>query len=946
MTFFHDNATSRYNKKDIVYHTQARRTYSQMKSEFKFSNLLGTVYRQGNIVFSPDGTTLLSPVGNRVSVFDLIHNKAFTFSYEHRKNIATIALNPQGTLMMSVDEDGRAILVNFKARTVLHHFNFKNVVRSLEFSPDGTHFAVAAGRFVEVWKTPDLAEDRQFAPFVRYRVYAGHYNDVTAVTWSKDSRFILSASKDMTARIFSLHSEDKHVKMSLAGHRDYVIKAFFDASQEIIYTVSKDGALFRWEYSERPGEEDLDDEQKTMSWRIKEKNFFFSDASVKCCTFHEKSNLFIVGFGNGEFRLYEMPSFTLIQQLSMGSAGVNTISINPSGEWIAFGSKSLGQLLVYEWQSESYILRQQGHFDSMNALSYSPDGSRIVTAADDGKIKIWDIVSGFCLATFDEHQSSVTGIAFAKKGQVMFSSSLDGTVRAWDLIRFRNFRTFTSTSRIQFSSVAVDPSGEIVVAGSLDNFDIQVWSVQTAQLLDQLSGHEGPISCLSFGLETNAKLASASWDKTVRVWDIFGRTQASEPFDLTSECLALAMRPDSKEVAVSTMDGKIAFFEIEEGRMVREIDGRKDILQGRYREDEFTSKNSKRGKHFDTIAYSFDGLTLIAAGNNNSICMYDLPNEVLLKRFKISLNMQLNGTLEQLNSKNIVDGQAVDLVDRSGELSDAEDSRKADLVLPGSHRGDVGLRSTRPEIRVMSVGFSPTANAFAAASTEGLLIYSVDDSLIFDPIDLDIDVTPENTIQCLNEGEYLNAIAMAFRLNETYLIHKVYESIKTEDVKLVANDLPVIYVPRILEFIGSIAMDSAHVEFNLLWIESLITAHGKYITKNKHMFAKGLRSIQRFLTRIVKDVVNYGNKINYLNEFLVVSVETEQLKLDNKHEDDDMIIEDVVCEDEQVEEEDEEEEDDDEDDEEGWFGPGEEKKYQDNFSNSDDDDEEIEADDE
>lgn len=38
----------------------------------QFSNLLGTVYSQGNLLFSPDGTCLLSPVGNRVTVFDLV----------------------------------------------------------------------------------------------------------------------------------------------------------------------------------------------------------------------------------------------------------------------------------------------------------------------------------------------------------------------------------------------------------------------------------------------------------------------------------------------------------------------------------------------------------------------------------------------------------------------------------------------------------------------------------------------------------------------------------------------------------------------------------------------------------------------------------------------------------------------------------------------------------
>jgi hypothetical protein len=38
----------------------------------QFSNLLGTVYRKGNLLFTPDGTCLLSPVGNRVTVFDLV----------------------------------------------------------------------------------------------------------------------------------------------------------------------------------------------------------------------------------------------------------------------------------------------------------------------------------------------------------------------------------------------------------------------------------------------------------------------------------------------------------------------------------------------------------------------------------------------------------------------------------------------------------------------------------------------------------------------------------------------------------------------------------------------------------------------------------------------------------------------------------------------------------
>ena len=40
----------------------------------QFANLCGTVYHQGNVVFTADGNTLVSPVGNRVTVFDLVRS--------------------------------------------------------------------------------------------------------------------------------------------------------------------------------------------------------------------------------------------------------------------------------------------------------------------------------------------------------------------------------------------------------------------------------------------------------------------------------------------------------------------------------------------------------------------------------------------------------------------------------------------------------------------------------------------------------------------------------------------------------------------------------------------------------------------------------------------------------------------------------------------------------
>ena len=183
-----------------------------------------------------------------------------------------------------------------------------------------------------------------------------------------------------------------------------------------------------------------------------------------------------------------------------------------------------------------------------------------------------------------------------------------------------------------------------------------------------------------------------------------------------------------------------------EGKQVNAIDGKKDILSGRHLEDRFTSQNSARSKHFTTIDYSFDGLSIVAAGNNNSICLYDIPNSVLLKRFTVSRNMSLNGTQQMLNSKRLTEAGSLDLIDRDGENSDLED--RIDNTLPGSNRGgDLSTRRVRPAIRVTSLKFSPTSSAFAAASTEGILIYSVDDTMMFDPFDLDIDITPQAVLE-------------------------------------------------------------------------------------------------------------------------------------------------------------------------------------------------------
>ncbi|KAI5924647.1 WD40-repeat-containing domain protein [Camillea tinctor] len=859
-----------------------------MKTDFKFSNLLGTVYCQGNLLFSPDGTCLFSPVGNRVSVFNLVDNKSYTLPFAHRKNISRIGLTPRGNLLLSVDEDGHAILTNVPRRVSIYHFSFRSPVTALAFSPSGRHFAVGLGRKTEVWQVPSTPDSNaqgelEFAPFVIHHTHTGHFDDVRHIEWSADSRFFLTASKDLTTRIWSLNPEEGFTPTVLAGHKQAIVGAWFSKDQETIYTVSKDGAVCNWQYTRHPDapppgeDENMEDaEHEDMRWRIVRRHYFMQgSASVRCASFHPESNLLVAGFSNGIFGLYEMPDFNNIHTLSISQNDIDFVTINKSGEWLAFGASKLGQLLVWEWQSESYILKQQGHFDSMNALVYSPDGKRIITTADDGKIKVWDVDSGFCIVTFTEHSSGVTACEFAKKGNVLFTSSLDGSIRAWDLIRYRNFRTFTAPTRLSFSCMAVDPSGEVVAAGSLDSFDIHIWSVQTGQLLDRLAGHEGPVCSLAFA-PNGSLLVSGSWDRTARMWSIFGRTQTSEPLQLQADVLDIAVSPDSSQLAISTLDGQLTFWSISDAEQVSGLDGRRDVSGGRKITDRRTAANVSDTKSFGTIRYSTDGSCLLAAGSSKYICLYSVSTMVLLKKFTVSVNLSLSGTQEFLNSKLLTEAGPEGLIDDDGDISDRE--ARQDKSLPGSKRGDPSARKRVPEVKVTGVGFSPAGTSFCAASTEGLLIYSLDNDIQFDPFDLNMEITPASTLAVLeNEKDYLKSLVMAFRLNEAGLIKRVFQSIPYTDIPLVVEQFPTVYVARLLRFVAAQTEESPHFEFCLLWIKALVDKHGQWLTANRSKVDVELRVVARAVARMQNEIRRLADENVYMVDYLLGQAETKKI---------------------------------------------------------------------
>ena len=203
-----------------------------MRLNYKFSNLCGAQYRNGNILFTSDGRSLITPVGNRITVFDLLNHRSQTLRTQARHDIKRIALSPDDKLLVSVDTHGHAAIVNFRKQIVLATMKFKsNNINAIQFSPNGKYLAVGHDNWISVWQSPSLIVE--WKPMLLHGKYRGHHGDVLCITWSPDSQFFASGSKDMTAKIHALHKRKPFKSQQFTGHIGPVIAIFFGSDYKV-----------------------------------------------------------------------------------------------------------------------------------------------------------------------------------------------------------------------------------------------------------------------------------------------------------------------------------------------------------------------------------------------------------------------------------------------------------------------------------------------------------------------------------------------------------------------------------------------------------------------------------------------------------------------------------------------------------------------------------------
>lgn len=222
-----------------------------MKLNYRLSKVCGSVYSNGRIVFTSDGNSILSCIGNRISIFDLIHHTTTTLPFENNFSIHRLAVSNNGVFLITIDKTGHALIINIKRQILLLKFNFKRKVNAIQFSSDDKYFAITSGNGVQIWSTPSVAVE--FAPLSLVRTMTGFGDETISLDWSLDDSTLMIGSKDLTARIYFRPLSTKMSCTYLTGHREAVIMGVYLANDLVTaYSIAKDGAVFTWIFETHP----------------------------------------------------------------------------------------------------------------------------------------------------------------------------------------------------------------------------------------------------------------------------------------------------------------------------------------------------------------------------------------------------------------------------------------------------------------------------------------------------------------------------------------------------------------------------------------------------------------------------------------------------------------------------------------------------------------------
>ena len=317
---------------------------------------------------------------------------------------------------------------------------------------------------VPAFKNPSLQAGNAYT-------YSGHKGPVTSVAWSPDGRHIVSASADKTVQVYDA-ATGAHV-LTYTGHSGAVTGAGWSPDSSRLVSTGLDSTVQMWDAS----------------------------TGNRLHLLSSQSNQTVTMTGP----IYGGAWSTEVSRIAVAADGyLNLIDANT---WESLGSGA-GPIVM-----------------APNVLSWAPHDPIIAVAEQDHSVYTWGINTEIGGSRSVGHTRKVMAVDWSPNGSKVVSGAQDNTVRVWSIPPMNQSATLDGTSLLVYRghsdwvlAVAWSPDGSKIASAGRDQ-TVQVWDATSGKLLFTYRGHTAPVNSLAWSLDSKF-IASASDDQTVQVWKV------------------------------------------------------------------------------------------------------------------------------------------------------------------------------------------------------------------------------------------------------------------------------------------------------------------------------------------------------------------------------------------------------------------------------------------
>ncbi len=502
-----------------------------------------------------------------------------------------LAWNPAGSLLAAGGRDGTVRIWEIDGDREPRVLRARvGSLRAVAFSSDGRRVAAwGTGGLVTIWETQT---GRVSAEIV-------HPAEVTASAWSPDDRTLAAGHANGTVTFSS--TETGAPIVTLPAHSDLIYDLVWSPDGTRIATSSANDFFVNvWEVASL----------RKVLGPLRHSH------GIATLAWEPEGRRLASGSIDETVKIWDTASGRELVTLRGVDGSATALAWGPGGQFAvgegSGGMKVWASLRDQEWS----ILPGRGRRST--AVAWSPKDSRLASAGDDGKVRLWQPAAGQEELAIPAHDEGgifpqfglVRSLAWSPDGRRVASAGLDGAAKVWDAETGGEVFALPG-GHGAYWCVAWSPDGAALAAGAQDG------TIQLAEGFPRLPkirailAHESAASdkdpregvrALAWSPRGD-RLASGGWDTLVKIWDQAKGVEVQRLSGHRRAILSVAWSPDGQQLATASGDFFILLWDAATGRQRQTLRGHNDYV--------------------DAVRWSPDGSRLASAGIDNSVRIWN-----------------------------------------------------------------------------------------------------------------------------------------------------------------------------------------------------------------------------------------------------------------------------------------------------------------------------------